>query len=422
MAIEDIIRASEIYKNAFRRLVFAQHDEGLSRKNSNISSSVTLEIAALAKKMKAEGEDVISFSAGEPDFKTPKNIRDEAIRVIEEGLTGYTAASGIIELKKAIVNKFSKDNHLSYKPENIIVSCGAKHSLFNALQAICNPGDEVIIPLPYWVSYPDLVKMADATPVCVALKPENGFAYNNEDLEAVVTDKTRAIIINSPNNPTGAVYDEATLKMIYNFAKKHELIIISDEIYEELVYDGKHISIASLSEDAKERTIVVNGMSKGYAMTGWRIGYAAAATKFVKVMANFQSHSTSNPNTIAQYASVEALTGPQDEVKRFRTAFDERRKYMVERLKEIQHIHSFEPSGAFYVMVDVKAFYGKTWEGEVINNSSDFCRCLLQAKKVASIPGLAFGVDDYVRFSYAISIERIEEGLNRFEHFLNSLK
>ena len=422
IAVANLIKAAEIYKVAFKKLAFDVEGGSLSRKNASIAPSVTLEVAALAKGMREQGEDVISFSAGEPDFKTPKNIRDAAIYAIENGMTGYTAASGILELKKAICDKLLRDQKLAYDPSQIVVSCGAKHALFNALQAICNPLDEVLVPLPYWVSYPDLVRMADAKPVYIPLTQENGFSYTKEALEQAVTPKTKAIIINSPNNPTGAVYDRQVLQMIGEFATLHNLTIISDEIYESLVYEGTFTSIASISEEIKQRTIVINGLSKGYAMTGWRIGYSASDKRIANIMSNFQSHATSNPNTIAQYAGVEALNGPQEELRRFNEVFKQRRDCMVEGLSKIDSIHTFKPQGAFYVMVEVAGFYGKMSGKERIINSTQFCKYLLQNYKVAAIPGIAFGMDDYIRLSYAISNERIKEGLNRFEEFLKSLK
>jgi len=289
----------------------------LSRKAEAITSSVTLEITAKAKKMKSEGIDVISFGAGEPDFDTPDYIKDAAIEAIKKGFTKYTPASGITELKKSICNKLERENGLTYNPSQILVSNGAKHSLNNALIAILNPGDEVIVPVPYWVSYPELIKLADGVPVYVNTSEEDGFQFTKEKLLSAITPKTKAIIINSPNNPTGAIYTNQNLKMVAEIAIEKDILIISDEIYEKLVYDGeKHVSIASFSEEVKKRTIVVNGMSKAYAMTGWRIGYAAADERIIKAMSNVQSHATSNPNSIAQYASTAALQGGQDTIEK----------------------------------------------------------------------------------------------------------
>ena len=297
-----------------------------SRKAKNINPSITLAITAKAKALKAEGVDVVSFGAGEPDFNTPKNIIDAAIRAMEEGKTKYTPTAGIIELREAICNKLEKDNNLKYNPNQIIVSTGAKQCLADVFMAILNPGDEVIVPTPYWVSYPELIKLADGTPVFVEANEKAGYKYTIEDLEKVVTDKTKALVLNSPNNPTGTIYQKEELEVIAEFAKKHDILIISDEMYEKLIYDGeKHISIASLSQDAYERTVVINGVSKAYAMTGWRIGYAAAKEEIIKLMVSVQSHVTSNPNSIAQYASVEALNGPTDELVKMIAEFDNRR-------------------------------------------------------------------------------------------------
>ncbi|KRQ87015.1 Aspartate aminotransferase [Caloramator mitchellensis] len=391
----------------------------LSRKAKQISSSVTLEITAKAKKMKEDGIDVVSFGAGEPDFNTPENIQDSAIEAIRKGLTRYTAASGIIELKQAICKKLKSENNLEYKPSQIVISNGAKHSIFNALAAICNPCDEVIVPVPYWVSYPELVKLVDAVPIFVETKEEDDFRYKKEVLEAAITSKTKAIILNSPNNPTGSVYTLDDLKFIAEIAIKYDLIIISDEIYEKLIYDDKqHISIASLGQDIKDRTIIINGVSKAYAMTGWRIGYTASSEEIAKLMANIQSHATSNPNTIAQYASVEALNGPQDEVLKMKQEFEKRRNYMVDRINNIEGLSCRKPAGAFYVMINITKIKGKTIKGYKINSSVDFCNALLNEEHVAAIPGEGFGTDDFIRLSYATSMENIKKGLDRIENFL----
>ncbi len=387
----------------------------LSKKYEKISPSVTLSITAKAKNMIKQGIDVVTFAAGEPDFKTPKNIRDEAIRVIKEGKIGYTAASGLPELKQAICDKFKKDNNLEYYPENIIVSNGAKHSLFNTLQAICNPGDEVIIFKPYWVTYPELVKMAGAEPVFVDTYEEDGFEFKLENLTKKINSKTKAIMINSPNNPTGSVYSEEKLREIADIAVKNNIFIISDEIYEKLTYEGKHISIASFNDDIKKLTIVINGLSKAYAMTGWRIGYLAADKIVSKMISNIQSHSTSNPNTIAQYAGIKALTSDEDDIIKMKQAFLERRNYMVERINLIDKVSCKKPNGAFYVMMNISELLGKCLNGTQINDSMDFANYLLDNAKVAVIPGAGFGVDGYVRLSYATSLDEIKEGLNRIE-------
>jgi aspartate aminotransferase len=391
----------------------------LSRKGKQISPSVTLAITAKAKMLKEEGVDVISFGAGEPDFNTPLNIQNAAIDAIKKGLSKYTPASGILELKEAICEKFRKDNSLFYKPSQIVLSNGAKHSLYNILMAICNPGDEVIVPVPYWVSYPELIKLADATPVLVETKESNNFKYEMSELAKAINPRTKAIILNSPNNPTGVVYNKDELQKIAQIAVDNDIMIISDEIYEKLIYgEMKHISIASLGDEIKSRTIVVNGVSKAYAMTGWRIGYTASTEQIAKLMANIQSHATSNPNSIAQYASVEAINGPQDDVEAMRREFEKRRDYMVNKINTIKDISCKKPDGAFYVMVNISALKHKTIKGFSITNSVDVCNALLEAAKVAAIPGSAFGADNFIRLSYATSMENIVEGLNRIENFL----
>lgn len=393
----------------------------LSEKGLKISPSVTLEITAKAKAMKAEGIDVVSFGAGEPDFNTPENIIAEGIKSIKEGKTRYTPASGIIELKEAICNKFNRDNGLNYSTNNIIISSGAKHSIYNALMAITNPGDEIIISVPYWVSYPELIKIAGGVPVMIKTKEENGFKYTVDDLNNVMTKNTKAIILNSPNNPTGTFYTLEELEKIADWAIKNEIFIISDEIYEKLVYDGeKHISIASLNDEIKDLTIVINGMSKAYAMTGWRIGYAAANTDIIKIMSNVQSHTTSNPCSISQYASVEGLLGNQDSVQKMKVHFEERRNVMVDMVNSINGLSCRKPKGAFYVMVNITKIKGKTIRGMKIESSLDFAKLLLDEGKVAVIPGIGFGDDDYIRLSYATSMENIKEGLTRIKNIVEN--
>lgn len=393
-----------------------------SKKAKNINPSITLAITAKAKELKAAGVDVVSFGAGEPDFNTPKNIIDAAVKAMEEGKTKYTPTAGIIELREAVCKKFEKDNNLKYSPDQIVVSTGAKQCLANALMAILNPGDEVIIPLPYWVSYPELVKLADGIPVFAEADEKNDYKYTVETLNKVLTDKTKAIILNTPNNPTGTIYSKDELLEIAEFAKKNDLIIVSDEIYEKLIYGGeKHVSIASLSEDAYNRTIVINGLSKSYAMTGWRVGFAAGNKEVIKLMTSLQSHITSNGNSIAQWAAVEALQGPEDNVKHMISEFEKRRNYMIERIDNINNVTAIQPKGAFYVMLDVSKYYGKSINGKKITTSLEFANEILEEEKVAVIPGSAFGLDNYIRLSYATSKELIEEGLNRIEVFLNKL-
>ncbi|MFA5577198.1 MAG: pyridoxal phosphate-dependent aminotransferase, partial [Tissierellaceae bacterium] len=340
----------------------------LSKKGLAIEPSVTLEITAKAKAMKDSGVDIISFGAGEPDFNTPEVIQREGIRAIQEGLTKYTPASGILDLKEAICKKLSKDNGIEYKSSNIIVSSGAKHSIHNALLSILNPGDEVMFGVPYWVSYPELIRLADGLPVFIQTVEESAFKFTVDDLNRAMTPKTKALILNSPNNPTGSIYSREELKSIADWAVKNNIFVISDEIYEKLIYDGNsHVSIASLGEDIKNLTIVINGMSKAYAMTGWRIGYAAANEKIIKVMSNIQSHATSNPTSISQYASVVGLSGEQGEVEEMRKQFENRRNYMYDTINSIKGLSCRKPEGAFYIMVNFSQVIGKTIKGKIIN-------------------------------------------------------
>ena len=387
----------------------------ISSKLKSISPSVTLAITAKAKKLKAEGVDIIGFGAGEPDFKTPQYIREAAIKAIEEGNIGYTAASGMEELRKVICEKLEEDNNLDYTMDQIVVSNGAKHSLYNVLAAICNEGDEVIVPNPYWVSYPELVKLADATPVFVDCPEENEFKYSIDKLKSAVNEKTKAIILNSPNNPTGTAYKREDLEEIAKIAVENNIYVISDEIYEKLLYEGEHVSIASLGEEIKNLTIVVNGVAKAYAMTGWRIGYTASNKELAKVMGNFQSHATSNPNTIAQYATIAALKGSQEPIDEMISAFKGRRDFMVEKINSIENLSCLKPQGAFYVMVNISKLLGKKLNGYNINTSIDFADYLLEYAKVAVVPGVGFGNDNYMRLSYATSLENIKEGLDRIE-------
>lgn len=395
----------------------------LSKKAGNISPSITLSITAKANELKAQGVDVVSFGAGEPDFNTPQNIINAAIKAMQDGKTKYTPAGGILELKKTICKKFKEDNGLDYTTDQITISTGAKQCLANVFMAILNPGDEILIPIPYWVSYPELVKLADGVPVFVETLKENNYKYTIEDLEKAVSDKTKAVLINSPNNPTGTIYNREELIEIAEFAKKHDLLIISDEIYEKLIYDGeKHISIASLSEDAFERTVVINGVSKTYAMTGWRLGYMAASKEITKLMTSIQSHMTSNVNTIAQYAAIEALNGPIEDLNTMVKEFERRRNFMVDRLSKIDGVSIIKPSGAFYIMVNISSYFNTTFKGEEIKNSLDFSRLLLDEEKVAVIPGAGFGLDEYIRLSYATSMDIIETGIDRIAMFINKIK
>jgi len=394
----------------------------LAERVKNIKPSPTLAIEAKAKKMKAEGVDVVGFGAGEPDFDTPENIKEAGIRAIREGHTKYTAVPGTDELKDAVIAKFKRDNGLDYKRSEIIVSCGAKHSLYNIAQVLFQGGDDVLIPAPYWVSYPDQVILNDANPVIVPTREENNFLLTPELLAKAITPRTKAVVINSPSNPTGSGYSRAALEKIAAVAVERDLIVISDEIYEKLVYDDfTHLSIASLGDEIKSRTIVVNGVSKAYAMTGWRIGYAAGPENIISAMSKVQSQSTSNPSSVAQKATVEALNGPQDFIPGMIAEFSRRRKYMVERLNAIPGITCRMPVGAFYAFPSVSALFGKKVGERVINNSGDLAAYLLEDSKVALVSGDAFGAEGYVRLSYATSMENIKKGLDRIEEAVSRL-
>ena len=391
-----------------------------SKKFESISPSPTLAIDSKFKQMKADGLDVVGFGAGEPDFDTPEHIKQAAIRAIMDGKTKYTPASGTLALKKAICEKFKRDNGLSYEPSNIVVSNGAKHSLINAFGAILNPGDEVIIPAPFWVSYPEMVKYNDGVPVIIHTTEANKFKVSPSQIEEAITAKTKAIVINSPCNPTGMVYTESELRAIADIAVKHNIYVISDEIYEHLIYgDVTHTSIASFGEQIKDLTIIINGVSKTYAMTGWRIGFTASSERIAKMMSNVQSHTTSNPNSIAQEATIAALNGPKEDLELMLKAFDERRKYMVERINAIDGVSCTAPDGAFYVMMNIEKLIGKTICGKLINSADDFSEVFLSEELVAVVSGVGFDAPNYVRWSYATSKENICEGINRLEKLLS---
>lgn len=391
----------------------------ISKKASRVNPSTTLYIDSKFKALKASGVDAVGFGTGEPDFDTPQHIKDAAIKALEDGMTKYTPASGLPALKQAVCNKLKRDNGLDYEISNIVVSNGAKHSLMNIFTAICDPGDEIIIPTPFWVSYPEMVSMADGVPVFVETTADDGFKVTVDKLDSVLTNRTRAIIINSPSNPTGMVYDKEELLAIAKWAVTHDLYIISDEVYEHLVYDGaQHVSLATFSEEIKEHTIIVNAVSKTYAMTGWRIGYTASNAELAKVMSNIQSHGTSNPNTIAQYAAITALDGSLDAVYEMRTEFIKRRNYMVEKINEIDGVSCLMPKGAFYVMMNMEELVGKKLYGKEIKNSDDFAELFLEKALVAVVPCTGFGAPNYVRWSYATSMESIEKGLDRLKKFL----
>ncbi|HHT56743.1 pyridoxal phosphate-dependent aminotransferase [Herbinix luporum] len=395
----------------------------LSKKAMAVKPSSTLAITAKAKEMKANGIDVVGFGAGEPDFNTPENICNAAINALNEGYTKYTPAAGSLELRKAICDKFKKFNNLNYEADQIVVSNGGKHSLTNIFTAILNPGDEVIIPTPYWLSYPEIVKLADGVPVFVRADKSQNYKITAKQLEEACTDKTKALILNSPNNPSGMVYTKEELEAIAEVAVKKDFYVVSDEMYEHLVYgDEKHISIGSLNDEIYKRTITCSGVSKGYSMTGWRIGYTGSSKEIAKLMSSVQSHQTSNPNSIAQKASYEALVGPQDSVYAMKSEFEKRRNYMTERIAAMKHISAVSPQGAFYMFVDISLALSKTYKGQKIENVNNFSKILLEDYKVAVIACDDFGFDDHIRLSYAISLEQIKKGLDRIEEFLENLQ
>jgi aspartate aminotransferase len=394
----------------------------VSDRVKSIKSSPTLAMNAKALSMRAEGIDVISLGGGEPDFETPKHIREEAIRAMDAGFTRYTAVGGIPELKDAIIEKFEGDNGLKYEREEILVSCGGKHVLYNLAQALLNPGDEVIIPAPYWVSYPPIAILAGAVPVIVQTREEDDFKMLPQSLEAAITPRTKLLVLNSPSNPTGAVYTQAELESLADVIRRHNLFVVSDEIYEKLLFDDRvFYSVAQAGEELKSRTFVVNGVSKTYAMTGWRIGYVAGPRDVIAGMTKIQSQSTSNPNSIAQKASVSALMGSQACIDEMLEAFDKRRKYLVERLKAISGVRCNMPGGAFYAFPNFSSFFGLKTEKGPIQGSTELCEYLLTEARVALVPGEAFGGDAFIRFSYATDLETIVAGLDRIEEALGKL-
>ena len=387
-----------------------------------ISPSLTLAISAKAKAMKQAGEPVVSFGVGEPDFNTPEHIIAAAKAALDAGHTKYTPSSGLIPLRKAICEKFKKDNGLDYEPSQIIVSNGAKHSIFNACYALLDEGDEVIIPEPYWLTYPEVVKVCGGVPKYLTCKKENKYKFSAAELKAAITPKTKMLIFNSPSNPTGAVYSEAEVRAIAAVCEEAGIFVLSDEIYEKLCYNGvKPFSIAAVSEKMKDLTITVNGVSKSYAMTGWRIGYLAAPKDVAKAIDSFQSHATSNASSISQYATIEALNAPEAEIAAMVEVFDKRREKLLALIKEIDGVCAIEPDGAFYVMLVVGGLYGKSYQGKPITNSIEFADVLLEAEKVATVPGVSFGADDCVRLSYALGEADMEEGLARIKRFVAAL-
>ena len=391
----------------------------LSRIASAVKASTTLAIDSTAKQMKADGLDVVGFGTGEPDFPTPDNICLAGIKAITEGQTKYTPAAGIMQLRKAAADRIKADCGLEYEPSQIVVASGAKHNVFVALMALLNPGDEVVIAAPYWLTYSEAVAMAGGVPVIVTATEEMNFKITPEQLENAITEKTKLFMINNPSNPTGMLYNRQELMALTDVCVKYDLYIISDEIYHGLVYDGaEFVSIPSLSEDIKNRTILIDGVSKSYAMTGWRVGYAAANPEIAKVMSNYLSHSTGAPSTVSQWAAVEALSGPQDGIEDMRKIFEKRRDYIVERINSIEGVSCIKPMGAFYVMMNIEKLLGRTLGGRVINNGDDFAMAFLEKGLVALVPCSGFGEPNFVRWTYAASMENIKEGLDRLEKFL----
>ena len=395
----------------------------ISNKANKVEGSITMAISALAKQMKTDGEDILSFSAGEPDYDTPDFIKKAAKKALDEGKTTYTPAAGITELKKAIVNKLKQDQNLTYARDQVVVSCGAKHAIYNALITLLNPNDEVIVPTPYWVSYPDQIKLADGIPVFIETDDTTAFKITPQQLKNTITKKTKALILNSPSNPTGSIYSKKELTEIGNIATDAGVTIISDEIYEKLVYDGNtHTSIAECGEHIKNNTIIINGVSKAYAMTGWRIGYIAAPKEIATAIGRIQSHTTSNPCSISQWASVTALEKGASTIEMMRASFEKRKQIMVNGLNNISGISCLNPAGAFYVFPNISKLYGKTSQTNLqIKNSLTFCEALLKEAKIACIPGIGFGADNYIRLSYATSEKDIKEGLERIEKWVKTL-
>lgn len=395
----------------------------LSERARNAAPSPTLAITAKANQMKADGIDVVGFGAGEPDFDTPEHIKQAAVEALAKGYTKYTPSAGIPALKKAISEKFQQDNDLSYGPGNIIVSCGGKHSLYNVFQALCDPDDEAIIPAPYWVSYPEQAKLAGAKPVIIETTDAAGFAPTVEQIEAAITKRTKVFVLNSPSNPTGAMWPRETIEALARLAVERDFFVISDEIYEKIVYDGNQpMSIAALGPEIKKKTLTVNGVSKTYSMTGWRIGYAAGETEIISAMGRIQDAVTSNPTSIAQYAAVAALTGPQEFLRDWVAEFDRRRGEIVVGLNAIPGITCMTPGGAFYVFPNVSGLFGKRRGDKVIRSSDDFGDYLLSEARVAVVPGSGFGAPDYVRLSYAISTAAIQSGIERIAEAVRALE
>ena len=394
----------------------------LSRRSQKVKPSPTLAITAKAKAMRTQGIDVISFSAGEPDYDTPQHIKDAAIKALQEGFTKYTPAGGINELKDAITEKLLKENKIHYKRDQILISCGGKHSLYNVAQALINDGDEVIVPAPYWVSYPPIIMLAGGKPVILSTSEEEGFRLSPEALKGAITPKTKAMIINSPSNPTGSAYTRRDLEKLAEIALKHKIYIISDEIYEKIVYDGfEHVSIASLGEEIKNTTILVNGVSKTYSMTGWRIGYTAGSREIIEAMDKIQSQSTSNPTSFAQMGALAALCGTQENIMLMAEEYQRRRDLIWESLMLINDISCYKPLGAFYVFPNIGVYLGRRFKGKKLEDSSQLSSFLLDEARVAVVPGIDFGAEGYIRLSYPISPKVIQEGVKRIKEALSLL-
>lgn len=395
----------------------------LSKKAQAVKPSSTLAITAKANELKAKGLDVVGFGAGEPDFNTPENICEAAINAIHSGFTKYTPASGTVELKQAISKKFESFNHLHYDVNQIVVSNGGKHSLTNIFEAILNPGDEVIIPSPYWLSYPEIVRLADGVPVFVKCPKEQSYKITAKQLAEACTEKTKAVVLNTPNNPTGMIYSREELEELAKVIVEKDIFCVADEMYENLIYEGNTaVSIASLNDEIYKRTITCSGVAKSYAMTGWRIGYTGSTPEIAKLMGSIQSHQTSNPNSIAQKATVEALLGPQTTVKAMNQEFDKRRVYMYDRVSKMPYVKTLKPLGAFYVFVDVSEVLNMSYKGKKIGDVSELARILIEDYQTAVIPCADFGFADHIRLSYAISMEQIKKGLDRIESFLGLLQ
>lgn len=394
----------------------------LSTLAESVHASSTMAIDSMYKNMKAQGIDVVGFGAGEPDFPTPDNIKEACIRALSENKTKYTAASGIIELKQAVCHRMKEDCGVDYTPSQVVIASGAKHIVYLTVRALVNPGDEVVIPAPYWVSYSEIVRMCGGIPVIAQTREEDEFKLTPQELDEAITDNTKCVLFNSPSNPTGMMYTREELRALADVCIARDVYIIADEIYYKLVYDGREfVSVAALGEDVKERTILINGVSKSYAMTGWRIGYSLAPEHITRVMSNYVSHSTAAPSTLSQWAAMEALNGPQDTAETMRQAFEERRNYMVDRVNSMELVSCLKPEGAFYIMMNIRKVFGKKCGDVVIDSCDTFASQLLEKGLVAVVPGSGFDAPDYVRWSYATSLDNIKEGMDRLEKFLSTL-